>query len=185
VVTRPHGHWEPPPKSYRPGTASAAPAGALPVEGETASSEHWPLRSYLELAALPTAVPCARLHAKNILHEWRMAPLADTVELLVSEIVTSAVRASAEHARHRQDAGQRIGVPTVRLWLTSNGHRVLIRVRDPDDRAPEPETAGLAAESGRGLLLVQTLSSQWGCVAPDDQNGKIVWAMCVADAQDR
>jgi hypothetical protein len=66
--------------------------GALPIEGETARSEQWPLRSYLELAALPTAVPCARLHAKNILHEWQMANLTDTVELLVSEIVTNAVR---------------------------------------------------------------------------------------------
>jgi anti-sigma regulatory factor (Ser/Thr protein kinase) len=158
--------------------------GALPVEGGTASPEHWPLRSYLELAALPTAVPCARLHAKNILHEWRMAPLADTVELLVSEIVTNAVRASAEHSRHRQDPGQAIGVPTVRLWLTSNGHHVLIRVWDPDDQAPAPETAGLAAESGRGLLLVETLSTQWGCFAPHDKDGKIVWAMCVADTQD-
>jgi hypothetical protein len=158
--------------------------GALPVEGGTASPEHWPLRSYLELAALPTAVPCARLHAKNILHEWRMAPLADTVELLVSEIVTNAVRASAEHSRHRQDPGQAIGVPTVRLWLTSNGHHVLIRVWDPDDQAPAPETAGLAAESGRGLLLVETLSTQWGCFAPHDKDGKIVWAMWVADTQD-
>jgi hypothetical protein len=158
--------------------------GALPVERETASPEHWPLRSYLELAALPTAVPCARLHAKNILHEWRMAPLADTVELLVSEIITNAVRASAEHARQPQDPEQAVGVPTVRLWLASNGHCVLIRVWDPDDRAPAPETAGLTAERGRGLLLVDTLSTQWGCVAPDDQNGKIVWAMRVADAQD-
>lgn len=158
--------------------------GALPVEGGTASPEHWPLRSYLELAALPTAVPCARLHAKNILHEWRVAHLTDTVELLVSEIVTNAVRASAEHARRRQDAGQGIGVPTVRLWLSSNGHRVLTQVWDADDRVPAPETAGLAGESGRGLLLVETLSSQWGCFAPGDQDGKIVWALCVADAQD-
>ena len=110
--------------------------------------------------------------------------LADTVELLVSEIVTNAVRASAEHGRLRQDPGQTISVPTVRLWLTSDGHRVLIQVWDRDHRAPAPETAGLDAESGRGLLLVDTLSRQWGCFAPDDQDGKIVWAMCVADAQD-
>jgi hypothetical protein len=30
----------------------------------------WPLRSYLELAALPGAVPCARLHARQVLWEW-------------------------------------------------------------------------------------------------------------------
>jgi hypothetical protein len=72
--------------------------------------------------------------------------------------------------------------PRSGFWLTSNGDRVLIQVWDPDDRVPAPETADLAGESGRGLLLVETLSSQWGCFAPDDQDGKIVWAMCVADA---
>jgi hypothetical protein len=113
-----------------------------------------------------------------------MAALADTVELLVSEIVTNAVRASAEHACHQQNPGQTISVPTVRLWLGSNRHRVLIQVWDPNDGAPAPETAGLTAESGRGLLLVHTLSTQWGCFAPDGQDGKIVWAMCVVDAQD-
>ena len=87
-----------------------------------------------------------------------MAPLADTVELLVSEIVTNAVRASAEHARHQQDPVQPISVPTVRLWLTSNGHHLW----DPDVRTPAPETAGLAAESGRGLLLVETLRHTFG-----------------------
>jgi hypothetical protein len=30
----------------------------------------WPLRSHLELGALPSAVPCARLHAKHVLWEW-------------------------------------------------------------------------------------------------------------------
>ena len=36
---------------------------------------------------------------------------------------------------------------------------------DLDDRPPAPETAGLAAESGRGLLLVETLSSHWFAAA--------------------
>lgn len=139
----------------------------------------WPLRTYLELAALPTAVPCARLHAKNVLHEWRLGFLADTAELLVSEIVTNAVHAAAR-------AGQRRGpgVPTVKLWLTSDGQRVLIQVWDSDHRRPARQDAGLDAESGRGLLLVQALSTEWDCYTPDGQDGKIVWAMCAgADAQ--
>lgn len=32
-------------------------------------NDYWPLRSYLELGILPSAVPCARLHARNILWE--------------------------------------------------------------------------------------------------------------------
>ena len=46
----------------------------------------WPLRSYLELGALPTAVPCARLHARHLLWEWGLNGLAADTELLVSEL---------------------------------------------------------------------------------------------------
>src|SRR5579864_226362 len=54
-----------------------------------------PLRSYLELGALPTTVPCARLHARHVLHEWGLNGLAPDSELLVSELVTNAVKATA------------------------------------------------------------------------------------------
>jgi hypothetical protein len=37
----------------------------------------WPLISYLELAALPTAVPCFRLHARAVTLEWGLAALAE------------------------------------------------------------------------------------------------------------
>jgi hypothetical protein len=150
--------------------------------GELASTLEWRLRSYLELAALPTAVSCARLHAKNILHEWRMGALADTVELLVSEITTNAVRASASLPRQQGALGQAASVPTVRFWLTSDLDRVLIQVWDGDHRKPVPQHAGLDAETGRGLLLVETLSTQWGCYTPGGQGGKIVWAMCAVTA---
>lgn len=55
----------------------------------------WPLQSYLELAALPGAVPCARLHARQVLREWGHGAMVESVELMVSEVVTNAVRASA------------------------------------------------------------------------------------------
>jgi len=150
------------------GAEAAFLAGA-----ESADTGGWPLRTYLELAALPTAVPCARLHAKNVLHEWHIGPLADTVELVVSEIVTNAVRASAAVAQHG------IGMPTTKIWLTSDGRRVLIQVWDSDGHRPAPQQVGLTAESGRGLLLVQTLSAEWGCYTPDGQAGKIIWALCM------
>jgi anti-sigma regulatory factor (Ser/Thr protein kinase) len=145
---------------------------------EPASTQEWPLRSYLELAALPAAVHFARLHAMNILHEWGTEALADTVELLVSEITTNAVRASANLARRQRDAGPAAGARTIRFWLTSDRRRVLIQVWDGDHHEPVPQDAGLDAETGRGLLLVEALSAQWGCYAPDGQSGKIVWAVC-------
>lgn len=143
---------------------------------ELASTLDWPLRSYLELGALPTAVPCARLHAKNILHEWGMGALADTIELLVSEIATNAVRASASTpclawSRHA-------GLPVIRLWLASNQDHVLIQIWDSDHRKPLPANAGPDAETGRGLLLVEALSTNWGHYTPEGQGGKIVWALC-------
>jgi anti-sigma regulatory factor (Ser/Thr protein kinase) len=49
--------------------------------------------SYLQLGALPTAVPCARLHAKHLVWEWGLDDLAESSELLVSELVTNAVQA--------------------------------------------------------------------------------------------
>lgn len=146
---------------------------------ELASTRNWPLRSYLELGALPTAVPCARLHAKNILYEWGMGSLADTVELLVSEIATNAVRASA--STPVQVWPRYEGLPVIRLWIASNRDHVLIQVWDSDHNKPVPANAGPDAETGRGLLLVETLSTTWGYYAPHGQGGKIVWALCSRD----
>ena len=35
----------------------------------------------------------------------------------------------------------------------------------------------MEAESGRGLLLVEHLSAQWGCYLPEASAGKVVWAI--------
>jgi len=45
----------------------------------------WPPHNYLELAALPTAVACARLNARNLLWEWGLDWLAPDAALLVAE----------------------------------------------------------------------------------------------------
>src|SRR5215472_4216481 len=41
--------------------------------------------SLLELAPLPGAIPCARLHAVHVLHEWGLRDLAVDAALIVSE----------------------------------------------------------------------------------------------------
>jgi anti-sigma regulatory factor (Ser/Thr protein kinase) len=127
--------------------------------------QDWPLRSYLELRALPTSVASARRRARNVLSQWGMGALTDTVELLVSEIVTNAVRASRR-------------TPSIRFWLTSDGHSVLIRVWDGNHRPPTWQNAGPDAEAGRGLLLIEALSARWGCAMTAGHGGKIVWAVC-------
>lgn len=60
----------------------------------------WPVRSSLELGALPTSVPCARLHTRHLLWEWGLDGLVEPAELLVSELVTNAVRAMAKQGNH-------------------------------------------------------------------------------------
>ena len=107
-----------------------------------------------------------------------MGGLADTAELLVSEIITNAVRASAPIVRQRRETGQAPRAQPLRFWLTSDRRSVLIQVWDGDHHHPVRQDAGPDAEAGRGLLLVETLSAQWGCYAPDGQGGKIVWAVC-------
>jgi len=56
----------------------------------------WELHSALSIGALATATPCARLHARNVVCEWGLHDIADAVELVVSELVTNAVKASID-----------------------------------------------------------------------------------------
>ena len=145
---------------------------------ELARMQEWPLRSYLELPAVPTSARSARQHARSVLREWRVAAPADTVELLVSEIITNAVRASADIARQQDESGQAAHVAWTRFWLISDGRNVLIQVWDDDHRHPVCQHAGHDAETGRGLLLIDSLSLRWGSYPLDAQGGKIVWAVC-------
>ena len=133
-----------------------------------ARMQRWPLQSQLELRALPTAARTARLHITGVLRQWQLEGLAETAELLASELVTNAVRASFLGPREQ----------LLRLRLTSNRHSVLIQVWDGDHHPPLRQDVGPEAEAGRGLLLIEALSAQWGWYAPDGQGGKIVWAVC-------
>jgi anti-sigma regulatory factor (Ser/Thr protein kinase) len=151
-----------------PATPEEPGSGAGPAfqPEEEPSANRWPLRDYLELGALPGAVPCARLHARLLIREWGLAALADDVEILVSELVTNAVHAT-------RALGQ--AVP-VRLWLLADTTRILIIVWDASPQLPVRAGASTEAESGRGLLLVEALSHQWGTSAAP-AGGKTVWAL--------
>ena len=137
----------------------------------------WSLRSYRKLDARPEAVRPARQHARTVVSRWRLEALADTVELLVSELVTNAVLATASRAEQRTDQQAGAAAPQIRFWLASDRRQVLIRVGDPDRQLPVPQDPQPDGETGRGLLLVATLSDQWG-YSPDGPQGKIVWAVC-------
>lgn len=116
----------------------------------------------LELCATPSAVACARSLTKRIVLEWGRPDLADTAELLVSELVTNAILASGD------SPGQ-----VVRLWLVAEPDNLVIQVWDGSTDMPERRDAGPESEHGRGLMLVESLSKQWGTCA--EPAGKVVW----------
>lgn len=133
--------------------------------------------TYLELGSLPTAVPCARLHVKHVLREWQMSQLADPVELVVAELVTNAMQASAGLTGSQFAGRWSPGLPPVRLWLASDGQHAVIQVWDASERQPVHEAVPLDAETGRGLMLVESLSDEWGSYTPEASSGKVVWAV--------
>ena len=139
--------------------------------------QEWPLLSHVELRACPVRALRPAAYQE---HPPPVAPggLADTAELLVSEIVTNAVRASTPVVRQQRETGQAARAQPLRFWLTSDQRSVLIQVWDSDHHRPVRKDVGPDAEAGRGLLLIETLSTQWGWYAPDEQGGKIVWAVC-------
>lgn len=146
---------------------SRAPVPVLPPHPHgTAGADEWPLRDFLELGALSGAVPCARLHARLVVQEWGLTALADNVELVVSELITNALHAS-------RGLGP---APSLRLWLLGDAVQVVILVWDASPYAPIRADVPAYAEAGRGLLLVEATSSQWGTSA-SPSGGKTVWAL--------
>ncbi len=137
----------------------------------------WPFQSCLELGALPSAVPCARLHSRQVLWEWGLLALADPVELIVSELVTNGLRASEGLTGSRYAGRWTPGVPPLRLWLHADDQRIVIQVWDGNDKLPNRQVANVGAESGRGLLLVEAMSATWGSYRVEGSTGKVVWAL--------
>lgn len=104
-----------------------------------------------------------------------MSSVADSVELVVSELVTNAVRASTgPDGRPKYHATT--GLPRVHLRLSSDRARVLIKVWDQDPHMPVAKGAGPDDESGRGLMLVEALCERWDSGPVPGRDGKVVWA---------
>lgn len=151
--------------AHPPGAAARIPPLTDPQGNDVTG--RWPLRSFLELGALSSAVPCARLHTRHLLWEWGLTSLTDSAELLVSEIITNAVQVTQADAR----------TASVRLWLLADRARLLMLVWDASPLPPvRMSTTSADAENGRGLLLVETLSTRWDHF-PYHSDGKVVWAL--------
>ncbi|TDB87080.1 sensor histidine kinase [Actinomadura sp. KC216] len=109
------------------------------------------------------APAAARRFVTEHLRGWGIADLADAL-VIVSELVTNALR----HGH-----GQII----VRLLRDERDGRPVIEVWDDGDGRPEVQPEDHTAETGRGLLMVSLLATAWG-TRPLLENGKATWAKC-------
>jgi anti-sigma regulatory factor (Ser/Thr protein kinase) len=142
------------------------PGGAAERDSSAGTAFHgWPLESRLPLGSLPSAVPCARLHTRLILREWNLRQAADDAEMIVSELVTNAVKASRSLAETQP----------VELRVLASRERLMIEVWDALPAPPQPKPHAIDADSGRGLEIVSLLSDRWGFYHPGG-GGKVVWA---------
>lgn len=122
-----------------------------------------PVRAGWVVWRLPDAVMHARRFTARTLRSWQVSEEADTVLLVVSELVTNALV-------HTQGA--------VRLDLTHAGDRVRVAVTDSSPRAPaKPVIVDWESTGGRGLFLVEAMSASWGSVPVG--GGKQVWSELV------
>jgi anti-sigma regulatory factor (Ser/Thr protein kinase) len=107
----------------------------------------------------PAAVADARAHAERQLEEWGLGAYAFTATLVVSELVTNAVRYSD-------------GPIGVRLIL--DGSAVVCEVTDDSSTVPHLRHAEEVDEGGRGLYLTWQVSRRWG--TRPETRGKTIWA---------
>jgi len=112
------------------------------------------------LPPLPTSAQAARRVATDALLEWGRPELVDDVVVVVSELVGNAVI----HAR-----------TDFEFTVRPAGAGVRVEVCDGSLIVPRWTPAAMSATTGRGLILVQRLASEWG-VEPHP-GGKTVWAL--------
>lgn len=120
----------------------------------------------LEIRPDPAEVGRARRWARSRLAGSGIGdeePLAETLILLVSELVTNAVVHTGCPAVLRLSLPCRSAEPSI----------VRLEVADTSDRAPVPRCAGDEATGGRGLALVDGLADRWGWSV--EGAGKRIW----------
>ena len=128
--------------------------------------------------ALPAryeAVGEARRFTRGTLDQWDAGDRFDDICLVVSELVTNALRHALPADQDRCDERS----PSVRLHLMRWTERLVCAVRDPSHETPVPrDSDDFSAESGRGLFLVDSFADGWGWhPLAGTLTGKVVWAM--------
>ncbi|MCC9684499.1 SpoIIE family protein phosphatase [Streptomyces sp. MNU103] len=111
-----------------------------------------------DVAPDPGEVPAVRQWAVELLSAWGLDDIAFVTELVVSELVTNAIR---------------YGEPPIRVRLIRD-RTLICEVTDSSSTSPHLRRAHAFDEGGRGLLLVAQLTQRWGSRQAD--GGKTIWA---------
>ncbi|MFD5750513.1 ATP-binding protein [Streptomyces sp. NPDC127033] len=124
----------------------------------------------ITLPSEPASVPTARRYVADLLTGWGLpeeAATADTVRLIVSELVTNAV----QHTFGRSPTF------TVEVRLDRE-ERLRIGVTDSHPRWPQRLPAAVQQDNGRGMVIIRSLTAEAGgrlSVTPTEEGGKTVW----------
>jgi anti-sigma regulatory factor (Ser/Thr protein kinase) len=130
-----------------------------------------------ELRLVPslTEVGRARQFARGVLQERHIAPdRIATAELLVSELVTNAIKTTAVMKLRSSCIEVHDHIRSVILKLRLVPRSVAIEVRDASEEPPVLRDQHLDSEEGRGLFLVESMSARWDYFHLSG-GGKVVW----------
>jgi len=138
-------------------------SGRVPREQAPSPGPLPPQRSIHSWLPHPRVVTDARAMARKVLELYEVE-IVDDVEVVVSELITNALKAS------RSD-----WPVTLRLLIDSEA--VLVAVADESDELPEIRDVGFDETAGRGLLIVESLSHGDCGYTLGAYGGKTVWAL--------
>jgi hypothetical protein len=127
------------------------------------------------LGPLPESVKIGRDFTRATLPRWGMAALLDVTELVVSELLTNALRYGIP------SPGRLTDECPIRLKLLEQDPYLMCMVTDPGSAVPVRRESGPFAESGRGLNVVDSCCVRWGWHLLAG-GGKVVWALLGPDA---
>jgi anti-anti-sigma regulatory factor/anti-sigma regulatory factor (Ser/Thr protein kinase) len=136
-----------------------AAAGELPA----------PRQQSRRLYPTPIATRVARQLVAEACRAWGVTDITESAEIIITELVSNVVVHAGTEMRVRVALGQSVLRLSVRDHSPTLPRRVL----------PDPETG----EGGRGLILIEALSTGWGVTATED--GKLVWATLRTDRSGR
>ncbi|MFB7895015.1 ATP-binding protein [Streptomyces xiamenensis] len=121
-----------------------------------------------------SSVPRARRLARSVLTDWTIDPdVTDRAELVISELVTNAIRVRVPGDR----------LVEMRLVRPHADQRLLLEVSDAGPGKPLVRVPDEDEPNGRGLLLVEALADYWGCAPRDGGIGKTVWAVIIVPGE--